>query len=184
MSRRKRILKMMLGVIVFFFIVFATGLWWLIRSLSPGYEVTDGRVFFRSFDNMKWQVERVEVLNADPSGIRTIRGSGGLYGADENRVFFEGREIEEADPNSFQILDWRESFSRDAQHVFCDTRRISDDAENFVVLTRGYAKDSHHVYYAAKTVEDADPDTFVVTGTATSHARDKNHQFNMGRKTE
>ena len=78
----------------------------------------------------------------------------------------------------------RKELSRDANRIDWKSSLLSDDPENFQVLDRGYSKDRQNVYYANWIVEDADPETFVVTGTATSHSHDKSHRYNMGRKED
>ncbi len=166
------------GVLGLLIVIFA---WSTLSQLSNGYEVTDGKVFYRTFNNVNWQVDRKEVVGADPNSITTLENSGGQYASDDTRVFFQETGISNADASSFRVLERRRKFSRDANHAYWKSIRLSDDPNNFEVLSRGYSKDTQHVYFTSQIVEDADPDTFIVTGTTTSHAKDKNYQHDMGR---
>jgi len=158
--------------------------WITLSNLTSGYEVDNGTVYYRSFNNLNWKVERREVIDAHPETIATFANAGGRYGTDNTSVYYHETQIIDADPQSFQVLDWRGNFSRDANRVYWKSIRITSDPENFQILSRGYSKDTEHVYYYSKIVEDADPTTFVVTGTTTSHARDKNQEYNTGRNQE
>ena len=153
----------------------------LVSRLKSGYEVGCRRVFFRTFNNLNWQVDRTEVVGAIPDSFQTIAGSGGKYGSDGSQVFFESTSISNADSDTFHVLDWRRELSRDVQNIYWKSILLSRDPDNFEILERGYSKDSSHVYYASWVVENADPNTFVVTGKATSTAKDKNHNYDMGR---
>lgn len=181
---KSRAVKMLIVAAIVFLLIVVFSVGFLFSRLLSGYEIHGDTVLYRSFNNMTWKIDRTEVAGASADQMHTIRGSGGLYGSDGRRVFFEGSEITQADAATFEVLDWRNELSRDANLVFWKTGQLSDDPDHFVILSRGYSKDRQHVYYALMTVEDADPDSFVVTGTATSTAHDKNHRFDMGRKVK
>lgn len=151
---------------------------------NSGYRVRDSKVYFRSFDNMQWQFQSKEVRGADPKTIRTLPRSGDLYGADNKRVFFGEVSLTNADPGSFLVVDWRQEYSRDANQIYWKSIPVTDDVEHWQILSRGYSKDRDHVYYGKTIVEGADPASFVVTGEVTSHAQDKNHSYNMGRRID
>ena len=153
----------------------------LVGKLSPGYEVTNGSVYFRQFNNLNWKTERREVVGANADSFQGMRSSGGKYGSDDKHVYFENTLITNGDPQTFRVLDWRNELSRDAQRVYWKSIELSDDPEHFEILDGGYSRDAHHVYYASHIVEGADPDSFVVTAAATSAAKDKDHQYEMGR---
>ncbi|AFY40145.1 hypothetical protein Lepto7376_4007 [[Leptolyngbya] sp. PCC 7376] len=151
---------------------------------NSGYKVSDGKVYFRAFDNMQWQFKSKEVRGADPNTIRTIPWSGDLYGSDGKRVFFGEVQLTSADPKSFVVEDWRQEFSRDANQIYWKSIPVTEDVEHWQILSRGYSKDRDNVYYLRNIVEGADPESFVVTGEVTSHAEDKNHSYNMGRRID
>ena len=156
----------------------------LFSRMMPGYEVSNGKVFFRSFNNMNWKVERREVEKADPKTLRKVGRSGGLYGKDDRNVFFEGIWIKDADLETFRVLDWRNEFSRDKNWVYWKSIRLSDDPEHFEILAGGYSRDRENVYYASSAIEGADPNSFVVTIETMGRGRDKNREYNLGRPVE
>ena len=160
--------KMLAAVVCCFALLIAMSVWFAMSKLSSGYEVSGGKVYFRTFDNLHWKVDRREVIGADPQTISTVSESGGRYGSDQHRVYFQGTYLTDADPGSFRILDWRRNFSRDANHVYWKSILLSDDTEHFQILSRGYSIDSRHVYFGSQIVEEADPKTFIVPGSVTS----------------
>ena len=153
---------------------------YLMSRLSCGYEVTDGSVYFRSFNNLNWKVEKTIIQEADATHIHTIRNSGGHYGADNVSVFFEDTIITAADVGSFEVIDWRRQYSRDNRHVYWKSIRVSDAPNRFVILGGGYAKDGDHVYYHRSIVAGADPDSFAVTEPSSGTAQDDTHQYRLG----
>ncbi|MBT9314024.1 DKNYY domain-containing protein [Leptothoe spongobia] len=158
----------------------ALGIIWF--KSNSGYRVRNGKVYFRTFDNLHWQFQSKEVQGANPTTIRTIPRSGNQYGTDNQGVFFGDVQLMNADPGSFFVLDWRQEYSRDADQIYWKSIPITDDVEHWEVLSQGYSKDRTHIYYGKTVVEGADPASFVVTGEGTSHAKDKNHSYNMGRR--
>lgn len=174
----------MVGIACVGMVLCATAVWWLISSLSSGYEITDGRVYFRSYNNVTWKVERKEVKGANAAKLKTIRRSGGLYATDGARVYFEGIVLSNAAPESFQVLDWRGQYSCDSQKAYWTSIPFSDDPENLEVLSRSYTRDRTNVYFASKTIEGADPTSFVVDDEVIRKAHDKNHRYTMGRRVE
>jgi len=145
-------------------LVFATLVWATLSRFSSGYEITNGKVLHRTYNNVNFEVDRKEVVGADPDSFTSLGRAGGRYGTDSTSVFFQETIISNADVPSFRVLDWRQKFSRDANHAYWRSIRVSDDPDNFHVLSRGYSKDCDHVYYASQIVEGDDPDTFVVKG--------------------
>lgn len=163
--------------------VFA-GLFVLISRWMPGYEVREGRVYFRSFNNMNWKVERKEVKEADPNSIQTLRGSGGLYATDNETAFFDGIWIKDADVASYCVLDWRKQFSRDQNWVYWTSIRLSNDPDHFEILEGGYSRDRENVYYSSSAIEGADPKSFIVTSATMGRGRDQFREYNLGRPVD
>ena len=176
-----KVLKLFL--IGFAVLVLATcsGTLYLISRMWPGYEVTNNRVYFRSFNNLNWKIERREVQKADPKTIRSVRSSGGLYAKDKECVFVEGSRIGNADPESFRVLDWRQKYSRDKSFVYWHSVQMSDDPDHLEILGAGYARDRKQVYYNSSIVEGADVNSFSVTSITMGRAEDKDRKYNLGR---
>ncbi|MEL6107079.1 MAG: DKNYY domain-containing protein [Planctomycetota bacterium] len=160
------------------------GVFMLVSRLMPGYEVRESRVFFRSFNNLNWKVERKEVTEANPDSIRTLRGSGGLYAKDKETAFFRGIWIKDADIESFRVLDWRKELSRDRNWVYWTSIRLSNDPNHFEVLDGGYSRDRENVYYASSAIKGADANSFVVTSPTTGRGRDNKREYNLGRPVD
>lgn len=70
------------------------------------------------------------------------------FGADKNSVYYMGRKINQANPNSFIILSkGYYGYAKDDQHVFLDTEVIMHaDPTSFSVLEFPYSKDKNDVY--------------------------------------
>lgn len=115
---KRKLLMFVAGAFASLLLMALIVIWIVFSKLSTGYEMTDGKVYFRTFDNLNWKVDRREVVAADPSSFSQIDGSGGHYGRDATRVFFHEIEINGADPGSFRVLDWRRRSSRDENGVY------------------------------------------------------------------
>ncbi len=102
------------------------------------------------------------------------------------RIYFNDREIKEADYNTFQVLS--NIYSKDAKNVYT----YGEIFENVDVNTFGlisplygfYAKDKDNVYGRAIKIEDADPTTFEYIGRHNlmgdiyaNFAKDKNRVY-------
>ncbi len=159
-------------------------LYYAFSSVSSGYEVAGGTVYYRSFNNLNWQTERKEVPEANAATMQTLVGSGGLYGSDGTTVFFQGTSISDADPDTFKVLDWREEYSRDKNRAYWKTIAVSDSPDSFQILGANYSKDNSQVYYCAKPIEGADPASFRLTDKVTGRAEDENYEYKLGRKIE
>jgi hypothetical protein len=126
-----------------------------------------GGAYGRDHESVTWWGARFdagapfEVLSAD-------------CGRDLHRVYFDGAVFEDADRDSFRVLD--PEYSVDQHHVFRRAAYFSDyvdgfsvdvlehaDPRTFVVLSQGYTRDARHVF-AGATRLDATPDTFVNVG--------------------
>jgi len=184
MSRRTIIITVAVLVPLTCVLVLCSGVVYMMSFLGAGYETTGGKVQHRSFNNLNWQIERHEVKGADPRSLRTLPSSGGLYAADANAVYFKTTLITAADPATFQVLDWRRAFSRDAKQVYWKSIALGSDPDGFRILGAGYSKDSGSVYYLRTAIEGADVATFEVTNEVPGQARDKNHRYNLGRRIE
>jgi hypothetical protein len=153
-----------------------------------GYKVKDSKVFFVDWNAGRGMKEIL--LNAD---AKTFKDLGGNYAKDKTRVFFAGRVIESADPESFLQIQVDTSkvenvFSKDKNYVFQYEHILKHaDPQTFVTLAHGYTKDKNYVYHSLSIVDQADAETFVmlekldpVTGAV---AKDKNNRFDvLGKK--
>ncbi|MDP3995560.1 MAG: DKNYY domain-containing protein [bacterium] len=106
-------------------------------------------------------------LNADPATFSLVFE--GRYGVDASRVFYSGKEISGADPQSFAPLhssddtDYKNQYAKDKEHVyFVDSLMPDADPKSFTYLEDGYAKDRSSVYYNGILLADADVRSFSV----------------------
>ena len=94
------------------------------------------------------------------------------YAKDNNDVYYEGKTVTGADPESFQTYpaSYYQEYARDADDVYLDGEVIAGaDPDNFTVLKRqpyegcapgNFGKDNTAVYYKTDVVNGANPDTF------------------------
>ena len=55
-----------------------------------------------------------------------------MWGKDKNRIFFFHEEIKNADPETFETLDW--GYSRDKENAYCESDVIAcADSETFEI---------------------------------------------------
>ncbi len=139
--------------------------------------------------------------------ISTFKGLGDEYAKDSLAVYYgsdgQVREIEGADPSSFEFLGlW---YARDANHVYNQGEIIEDaDPESFELLTYDWCYDKKSLYYDQERIEGniselkllehpeyyildkgvylhheyldgVDPETFVFLNS--SYMKDKNHVY-------
>lgn len=88
------------------------------------------------------------------------------YAKDKDAVYLNGGPLADADPASFALLD-EPDYSKDATHVFLNGRVLSEDVAGFAFLDAGgMTKDGAHVYWSDGTVLSDDPDGFTVLSDA------------------
>lgn len=112
--------------------------------------------------------------------------SGGYKITEENVIFDTGlhglgtREnwvVEGADSKTFKPM--KHPFSRDASHIFYNTKILSWYPDQFKVLGNGviwkYSTDGQYVFHGASIMEQADPSSFVTLGNG--FAKDHNYVY-------
>ena len=103
------------------------------------------------------------------------------YFVSENKVYFDGREIEGASASSFSIL--RDGYAKDTWNVYFDGKKINGASpDSFKVLRDGYAKDRWNVYFDSIKIEGASPDNFNVLHDG--YAKDTWNTYYFGRKID
>ena len=76
------------------------------------------------------------------------------YIISNNKVFFEGYEVEVASSINFTIL--KDGYSQDPWTVYFEGKKIEGSSPlNFKVLRDGYAKDTWNTYYYGKKINTA-----------------------------
>ncbi|MEN9647944.1 MAG: hypothetical protein RLY57_748, partial [Candidatus Parcubacteria bacterium] len=101
----------------------------------------------------------------------------GMYTKDVNGVYYNGKKIEFADPQTFTTVNigidedsWYGGeirYAKDTRNVYYQGKLLPEaDAQQFVPIITGayyheYARDTKHVYFGEKVIEGADPKTFI-----------------------
>ena len=93
------------------------------------HNLTSGSGYSYAKDKNNVYLGSEKLLNADPEAF-VLMIDKGIYGKDENNAYYQSTLIEEADLNTFEVIDYH------------------------------YSKDKNNVYKNGKIVEGADPDTF------------------------
>jgi hypothetical protein len=164
-------------------------------ELVRNQQTIDQEVYFRDkngvyfFGGTKF-LELEKLVSADSSTFEVLDYF--LLAKDKNYIFYNGNIVTQANPASFRSIG--AGYFKDNTHVFHTINNIIQafqgvDVHSFELVGygigeyptqydvnwTGYSKDKNHVYYQGMVVEDADPATFQVQGTA---AFDKNYEFN------
>ena len=165
-----------------------------INKQGTHYGINDTSVFFLKISDTSssglgpLRIFYYKLNNADPESFveiddsKTYTTPGGgayrlAYGYDKNRVYYESRTLEGADPATFEIMDC--GYSKDANNIY----RFSDkkdniDLETFTVIGNlhyPFAYDKNHVYFENSIVEGADPATFEMM--ALGYSKDAKHAY-------
>ncbi len=107
----------------------------------------------------------------------------GKYAKNENAVYYLNTELENADPDTFEVF--KEGFAKDKNNVYLYGKIREDiDSDTFVMLPPHYAKDKNNAYYLGIKIEaEIDNDTFDYvregkdSNYSTSYSKDKNNVY-------
>ena len=102
------------------------------------------------------------------------------YAKDKNTAYYKGKEIENADTASFEILGYE--YARDKKSVYYKGKTAeSIDVYTVKYIETVYVKDRKLVFYNGKIINEADTGTFEVLDPI-YFSKDKNSVFFMGKK--
>jgi hypothetical protein len=112
-----------------------------------------------------------KIEGADPESFEIIDT---LYSRDKNNIYYATKVINVLDPETFEITEG--DLSRDKDNLYYGGNIVKDaNPETFEILNRYYSKDDQYVfqydYPTWEKVEDFDPQTFEIIGTACSVER-------------
>jgi hypothetical protein len=141
-------------------------------SPAVGYDLVGNRVYFHAGYNNGHAIELVGV-DVKSFEIWGGRSSESNYAMDRSHVYFKGRIIKGADPETFVKL--HSFFSKDARFVYYNDTRLSHDPDHFEFLDDSVQKDSIHVYRGGWIISN-DPVHFRFIGAldGVSYYQDKN----------
>lgn len=128
---------------------------------KTGYYNANGIVYAITCLDCTFGADRYfsQVQNVDAVSFRTL----GYYkfGKDKHRVFYAGKEIPKADPETFEVLKGGYAKDRNrAYHVSFGIREITEvDVVSFEALNRDFAKDQNHIYRESAKISN-EPSNF------------------------
>jgi hypothetical protein len=145
----------------------------------------DNYLDFKLFETTR-KDKITRVANADAGSFVAIANADVYkYAKDKLRCYYQGAGFAVKDIASFEPLMYR--FGKDKQVGYFDLRPIpGSHGTTFAVLSRNFARDNQHVYYAwsladglappgIRVIKTADPVSFTAVGMY--YATDKNHAF-------
>ena len=152
----------------------------------------DNYIDFKLFETTrKDKIERI--LGADIGSFVAIANASVYgYAKDKFRGYYKGVGFAVQNIASFEPLDYK--FGKDKTVGYCHLKPIpGSDGPSFAVLSRNFATDNQHVYYAWSLVDGpapegiqviraADPGSFTVVGLY--YATDKTHAFYKDKRLE
>lgn len=152
-----------------------------------GYDLSGEKIrfYYRWYRPSTDDIDRI-VEAADKSSFTVIHhpflniGSCGQlvfnYGRDSKHVYFQGRIIDGADPDTFSFF--HRSYAKDKRSVYGPSRRISGRLEEFRVLVGSYATDGLNHFYEDEIIDD--PDFEILVG-GYGYARSSTRVFRYGK---
>ena len=128
--------------------------------------------------NFAYKEEKM-ILNAKGSDfleIKEIRGR--VYHKDKNHVYFNGIEIEGADPKTFLVID--HEYSKDKKNAYYNGKSVGErDCETFTLLG-DYTKDKNHIYFKNEEIKGIDKGSFEIIDNP--YSKDKNYVYYKTKK--
>ncbi len=178
-----------LGGAILLAIITAGYFWYAIFS-KVGYKIEKDKVVYIEVRPGGLALVTRDVVGADFTTFKVIKESReGLYAADQNHVFYHGRIVEGADPESFRItrplkdakISYPDTFI-DKSAVWIEGGRLNAHVDSFQNLGGLYSRDKDNIYHQRKNLEGADIHTFEYL--LYDFARDRNHVYLNGRILE
>jgi len=133
-----------------------------------------GGAFFKDKNNV-FYFENI-IKKADPATFKKLGHSD--YSIDKSKVFCKDRLLNDADKNSFSIINTL--YAKDTNFVYKNCNTLNEiDSATFTLLEYGYSKDKNNSYYHEKIIPNTDPNSFKIL-FATNHGiytNDKNNVY-------
>ena len=136
----------------------------LLAACTTGYNRHNGQWVWTTQDEYNGRRD-IPIAGIDNPSFKILANES--FGADKNAVYYEGRKIKHAHPESFTTLTQNAfGYAKDSRRVFLDTEVIlKADPETFEVLEFPYSKDKNDVYNGTlpMNLEKEEVNTFVAT---------------------
>ena len=119
------------------------------------------------------------ILNAKGSDFFEIKEIlGRVYHKDKNHVYFNGIEIEGADPKTFLVIN--HEYSKDKKNAYYNGKSVGErDYETFILLG-DYTKDKNYIYFKNEEIKGIDKDSFKIIDNP--YSKDKNYVYYKTKK--
>lgn len=150
------------------------------KSIGKLYCADNQKVYFK---NKYAETDKLtEVVKGNSENFQLIGDSTSYYAKDDNNVFYYGKVIVNADPNSFKILDY--GYSHDKNYAYYNGEIIDGlKGEDFKVIKEAYmGSDGIALCNGNKKIENSDAATFKVIECG--YFKDKNNVYLNGRVLE
>ena len=121
----------------------------LLISCNSGYNKQDGKWVWVSYDEAAGKrVSKIDHHDFESFEILDNKN----YARDKKSVFYIGRKIKNADPQSFEVLN--NGYSKDYNNVFLDAETIVfADSDSFKLLEFPYSKDRKNIFCGTLPLE-------------------------------
>ena len=152
-------------------------------KVETNYLIRDQTVYFqidkkRGFLNVK----QLPVREADAATFKVIPSTLD-YGSDKTSVFMDFQLIEDADSESFKLLE-KNQFATDKDHVYYYGLKMKGaDPKTFVIVNDHYSRDANHIFHNSHQIKGADLKSFEILGND-RYAKDKNHFYDCERQLD
>ncbi len=141
------------------------------------YYKDKNHIFFISYSEISL------VADADPVSFQVLNYD---YARDKNFAFSGARKVEDADLETFEVIELEFGLAKDKNNIYHKGYKIIDsDPDSFERLNSSYFKDKNYVYFKSSGsvteghIEGADPATFVTLDTF-HYAKDENNVYYDG----
>ena len=151
---------------------------------KTNYVIQGQKVYFQ-IDNKRGvlQTKKLLVKEADAATFKVIPGALN-YGMDKSSVFRDGEKIEDADLESFTVLD-KNQYSKDKDHVYYYGMKMEGaDPKTFEFIGhKYYSRDANHIFHNNRQIKGVDLESFEILGND-RYAKDKNHFYDCERQLD
>jgi hypothetical protein len=168
-----------IGIIIVSGITFLTiacifCLWFFIYR-HTGYRIQDEKVNYTTWDAGRGKKTN-QIPGADPKTFSVIEDNyENLYAKDKNQVYYAGKIVEGADPETFELTKplheelervMVNGYMQDATQIYQFGRAVvAVDRESFQYLGEGIAKDKNSVFVSGTVLESAVSNSYIYLGS-------------------
>ena len=135
--------KLIIAAAIFIIVLWVVYYLYRMAGLDSRYVIRQEGVHYKGWSGTSGYYD-ILLPHADPQSFKTLNK--GFYGKDDTRVFYQGKEIPDADANSFEPLN--EFYAKDKLQAYYLGKPIpSSLGPSFQLIDNSYSKDNQDVYY-------------------------------------